>query len=226
MNISRTYHTWDMGFVSDSVEEWDGLHYFVFVGTVPAWFTPDPFYSGSTEQYPTFSFNPPQGTAGSFIFGVQKYTLAGVLVDVGVISINVQAFTQSVWNVDGCYTANIVWFDPSGGWESYLFVGKQQTFQDKGTESTFINSDNEKRFQRKDEIHQGVMITTGKVPTLHADYIGDAFKAIQAYLWTAGNGFEPIIITSRDFKRPKSGDAYSQYDVEFRYAIEDIIQTQ
>ena len=227
MSISRGYKNWDMGHVVDSVDTYDGNHYYVWSGTIPSWFQTEPFYSGSTEHYPTFSFIPPEGTYGSWLFGVTKYTNAGVLVENGLFSIDIQPLSVQTWVTDsGCYTANLCWLDPSGGWESYLFVGKQQTFQDKGKSSTYINSESEKRFHRKDEVHQGAMITTGNVPPAHADFIADMFKAIQVYLWTADNGFQPIIINPETFKRVKSGDAFSRYDFEFRYAVEDVIQTQ
>lgn len=227
ISISRGYKSRDMGHVSDSVDVYDGAHYYVWTGSPPSWFNTDPFYPSSTEHYPTFSFTPPQGTYGSWLFGVQKYTNPGVLVSSGLFSIEIEPLDVQIWDVgSGCYTANLCWLDPSGGWESYLFKGKQQTFQDKGKASTYINSEGEKRFHRKDEVHQGTIITTGNVSPDHADFIADMHKAIQVYLWTSGNGFVPILINPETFKRVKSGDAFAQYDFEFRYAEEDVIQTQ
>jgi hypothetical protein len=227
MAIGRSYWVHDMASFADEVDVYDGLHYYVWTGTIPSWFNVEPFYPGATEHYPTFTFTTPQGLSDNFSFGIEKYTNAGVLVEASLVVILVQAWNNPIWTPEkGCYTANLAWFDPSGGWESYLFIGKQQTFQDKGTDTTYINSIGEKRFHRKDEIHQGTIITTGKVTVVHAEYIADLFKAIQAYLWTPEEGFIPIIITSKDFKRVKSGDAYAQYDFEFRFAEEDVIQTQ
>jgi hypothetical protein len=227
MSLNKFYKVWDMGYVKDKFETFDGLHYFKYTGTVPTWFTKEPFIVGSVNNYPTFSFLPPITTSGTFTFGVEKYLAStATLVDSGVVTIDVQEQTQAVWNTDGCYTANLVWLDPSGGWESYLFVGNQQAFQDKGTSSMFVNSDGEKRFHRKDEVHQGTIISTGNVSSAHADFIADAFKSIQVYLWGAGNDFTPIIINPETFKKVKTGDSYARYDFEFRYAVEDVIQTQ
>lgn len=227
MAIGRAYWVRDMGTVADSVDTFEGTHYYTWSGTIPSWFNVEPFYPGATEHYPSFTFTPPEGTYGSWLFGVSKYTNAGVLAENGFFTIDVLPFDSPVWNVpSGCYTANLVWLDPSGGWESYLFVGKQQTFQDKGKSSTYINADGEKRFHRKDEVHQGTIITTGNISPDHADYLADLFKSIQVYLWSNANGFTPILVNPETFKRVKSGDAYTSYDFEFRFAEEDVIQTQ
>ena len=227
MSISRSYWVKDMGLVADSVDEFDGTHYYTWTGTVPSWFNVEPFYPGSTEHYPSFTFTPPQGISYAGSWTVNKYTNAGALVESAFFFVFVNPFTADVWNVpSGCYTSNLCWLDPSGGWESYLFIGKQQTFQDKGKASTYINSDGEKRFHRKDEVHQGTIITTKNISADHAEYIADLFKSIQVYLWTSNNGFEPILINPETFKRVRSGEPFANYDFEFRHAEEDVIQTQ
>lgn len=225
--LHRGYWINDMAHVSDSVDTFDGTHYYVWTGTPPSWFDVEPFYPGATEHYPSFSFTVPQGFSGTHTFGVQKYTNAGVLEDVGLFQINAQNANQTLWNIpSGCYTANIAWLNPTGGWQSYLFVGKQQEFQDKGNSTSYINSDREKRYHRIDGLHQGTMITTGNVTRNHVDLIRLFNKSIQAYLWTSGNGFVPILLERKKFKAPKSGEPFAKYDFEFRYAEEDVIQTQ
>lgn len=227
MAIGRAYWVHDMAVFADEVDVFDGAHYYVWTGTIPSWFNVEPFYVGSVEHYPTFTFEVPQGFSGNVSFGIEKYTNAGVLVESSLVAILCESWNNPIWTPEkGCYKANLAWLDPSGGWESYLFVGKQQTFQDKGTDTTYINAQGEKRFHRKDEVHQGTIITTGKVTPTHAEYIADLFKSIQSYLWTSDGGFVPIIITSREFNRVKSGDSFAQYDFEFRFAEEDVIQTQ
>lgn len=227
MSITRAYWVRDMALVADSVDTFDGTHYYTWSGTIPSWFNVEPFYPGSTEHYPTFTFTAPQGTSFAGSWTVNKYTNAGVLVETAFFFVLVNPFNTDVWTLPkGCYTANICWLNPSGGWQSYLFVGKQQLFQDKGKSSSYINSEGEKRYHRKDEVHQGAIITTGNINRDHSAYIKSQFKAIQAFLWTSNQGFVPIIITEDSFKEPKSGEPFAQYDFEFRYAEEDIIQTQ
>ena len=230
MSLNRTYRVLDMGYVVDLFSPYNALHYYSFTGTIPAWFAREPYTPGdpaSAEHYPTFSFTPPEGTDGTFFFTARKHLASdSSIITAGTVTINVQRQTQPVWKVDGCYSANLVWLDPSGGWESYKFVGKQEPFQDKGSALTFINSDEEKRFHRNDEVHQGTIITTGQIPREHADFIADGMKSIQVFLWETGNTFKPIIITPNTFKKVKTGKPFNQYEFEFRYAKEDKNQTQ
>lgn len=226
MSLNKFYKVWDMGYVKDKFEVFDGLHYFKYTGTVPAWFNKEPFFAGSTQNYPSFSFLPPQGTSGTSTFGIDKYNLSGTIVASGVVTIEVQELSQTPWIVNGCYTANLVWYDPSGGWESYLFVGNQEAFQDKGNSATYVNSDSETRLHRKEDVYQGVILTTGNITPAHSQFISDAFKSIQVYLWSTANSFEPIIINPETFKRVSSKDSYTRYEFEFRYAKADVIQTQ
>lgn len=226
MSLGRNYYVKDLGTVYDSVDTFDGLHYYEWTGTLPSWFVPEPFFTGSTQYYPTFSFTPPEGYSGTHLFGVRKLTNAGVVVDTALFQINVDPFNITVHEYKGCYTTNLVWLDPSGGWESYLFVGKQETFQDKGKSSTFTDSDGVKRLHRREDVHQGTIVSTGNVSREHSDFIADLSKSIQAYLWTETGDFVPILIESKDFIKPKSGDPFSRYEIEFRFAEEDVIQTQ
>lgn len=225
--LNRAYWVRDLANVVDSVDTFDGNHYYTYTGA-PSWFNNEEFYPGSTEQYPTFSFQTPEGLVGSELFTVEKYTNAGVLVDTGVIGIFVQAVLDPpAWTIqNGCYTANIVFKNPAGGWSSYIFAGKQQSFQDAGRSSTFINSVGEKRYDRKDEVHQGVIISADKLPPDHVLFVGDMMKSIQAYLWVSLSEFVPILISPQTFRRVKTGDPYANYEFEFRFAEEDVIQTQ
>jgi len=228
MSLNRFYKVFDMGHIVDELEPFDSTHHYEYTGTVPSWFNKEQLsILFPTFYFPSFTFKPPQGTSGTSTFGIKKYEfLTGTLVDSGIITINVQELTATPWIVDFCHTANLVWLDPSGGWESYLFSGKQQTFQDKGNAASFIKPDGQKRWHRKDEIHQGVIASTGNIPPAHIEFLADLHKSIQVYLWTGGNAYEPIIINPSTFKRVKTYEPYGAYEFEFRYATEDIIQTQ
>ena len=56
MAIGRSYWVHDMASFADEVDVYDGLHYYVWTGTIPSWFNVEPFYPGATEHYPTFTF--------------------------------------------------------------------------------------------------------------------------------------------------------------------------
>jgi len=228
MSLNRFYKVFEMGFIPDELEEFDLTHHYEYTGTLPAWFNkhalgllfPD-------KYYPTFDFLPPEGTSGTFTFGVKKYLFnTGTLVDTGIITINVQEFVADPYVIDFCNSGTLVWIDPSGGWESYTFFGKQQAFQDGGSGISFINGDGEKRWQSRDGVHQGVMQSTGNINRTHSDFIADLFKSVQVYLMQGGNVFVPIIIDPNTFRKPKSRLPFARYEFEFRYAVEDVIQTQ
>jgi len=226
MALSRRYAVRDAGTIVDEIESDDGLHYYTY-GALPDWFEAEPFYTGSTEHYPTFSFTPPEGTLGSWLILCSKKLISdNSLIDFGGIAIEVSPLGIVKHKHSICYTTNLVWLDPSGGFETYIFEGKQQAFQDKGKTSTFKDSDNIKRQHRKDEIHQGIILSTGNVSRVHSDFIADLNKSIQAFLWTAEGEFLPILVESKEFRKPLAGEPYSRYEIEFRYAEEDIIQTQ
>lgn len=226
MSLSRSYAVTDMGTIVDNIDTDDGLHYYTW-GTVPDWFEVEPYYTGSTEHYPTFSFNPPVGTLGSWLILCSKKRISdNALIDFGGVSIDISPLGVTLHKKKSCYNSNLVWLDPSGGFESFIFEGKQQAFQDKGKSSTFTDADNVKRLHRKDDIHQGVIISTGNVNREHSDFIADLNKSIQAFLWTDSGDFLPILIESKEFRKPLAGEPFSRYDIEFRYAEEDVIQTQ
>lgn len=228
MGLNKTYKTWDMGFISDSLDvPFDGTHYYTYASP-PAWFTATPISLLFPTLYlPEFSFLPPKGTSGTFTIVTEKRTFpGGTLVSSGLITIDLQAQAQAVWNVDHCHTANLVWLDPSGGWESYLFIGKLQATQDKGETDTFVDQDNVTRNQRKEGLHQGTIVSSGKIPASHIDFLADAHKSIQVYLAEGGNVFTPIIIEPQSFKKVKSRQADDEYNFQFRHGAADVIQSQ
>jgi len=223
MSLDRFYNTWDMGHIPDDVATYDGTFFYTY-SNAPSWFETEQISPG--RFFPSFSFTPPQGTAGTFtITVVEFFSSTGLLNSSGTITINLQAFVEPPWVIDFCFTTMLVWLDPSGGFESYTFSGKQQLFQDQGNSATYINSESEKRFHRKDEIHQGVVVTTGKITPVHSDFIADLFKSIQAFL-VFEDGSVPINIEPRPFNKVRSGESFAQYEFEFRQAVEDVIQTQ
>ena len=227
MGLNRFYRIKDMATFPDKFEDWDGVSAFKFVGTVPTWFQRSlmsPLFPDL--YYPTFTIQVPNNTTGTFTVVVEKYSFpAGVLLESGTVNIFVQPWGVATWNVDQCNSATLAWLNPIGGWESYTFTGTQQPFTDKGSAQTFINYRGEKRYASRDEVHQGVMQSTGNLNAIHSRQIADLFKTIQAYIITADGTF-PIIIEPSSFRQVKSNEPWASYEFEYRLAEEDVIQTQ
>ena len=224
--LDRTYSLYEMATYNDEFEPFVGAYLYNFTGTVPTWITTTQmggFYSAYI--FPDFIVSPPEGVSGVFSFGVTQTSIAGGVTGTGTIEITILSLTENPIALPHCTNTNIVWFDPIGGWENFIFNGKAQAEQLKGKAATFVNSDGEKRFARRDEVHQGLIVTTGKVSPLSANFIADAFKSVQAYLWD-GAIFTPIMIDPQTFRRVRSGDSFAEYEFSFIYAVEDVIQTQ
>jgi len=224
--LDRFYKIRDMGLFPDKFESWDTATAFKFVGA-PSWVggealpTPDPPYTKSN-----FNVLPPKGTTGNFTFTVEKYSYPALaLLDTGTVTIDVLPFDAPNWETNVCDTAIIVWFNPIGGWSSYMFTGKQTATQEKGDARTFINVDGQKRYSSRDEVYQGVLVTTGKVPPTHATQISSLFKTIQAYLLLP-DGSIPILIEPQSFRQVKRGEPYSTYEFEFMRGEMDVVPTQ
>jgi hypothetical protein len=218
-----------MAVLPDSIGEWDGLHGYAWGTGVPSWF----IRYDITSNIPGLTFGnylimPPEGTVGSWVFTVQKLDLQLNVVDSGVFFINVQNTDLTIWKRKWCYTANIVWLNPQGGFQSYLFASNQQVFQDGGNAETFINSAGETRYHRREEVHQGVLISTSPVPDDHAAFIQSLFKSAQSFLWGQGLAAsgQPIIIRPETFRRVKTSEPWDEFAFEFRMARADTIQTQ
>jgi len=226
--LDRTYNLFEMANFADEFEPSIVEYLYAFTGTVPSWVTYYPVSAVppfNAFNFPQFDIEIPEGTTGTYIFGVTQSKLSDASTLTGTITINVQAISGVVQSLPHCDKVNLVWLDPTGGWENYIFNGKTQTEQGKGTEATFLNSQGEKRYSRIDEVHQGLIVTTGKVALLNADFVADAFKAIQAYLWD-GSTFTPILIDRQSFRKVRSGESFAEYEFAFVYAVEDVIQTQ
>lgn len=226
--LDRTYNLFEMATFSDEFEPSIVEYLYAFTGTVPAWIISTPVSAVPPFDvyiFPQFQINVPEDVSGTFTFGVTQTKISDASTLTGTITINVEEISGVVQSLPHCDKVNLVWLDPVGGWENYIFNGKTQTEQGKGTESTFLNSEGEKRYSRIDEVHQGLIMTTGKVAPLNADFIADAFKSIQAYLWD-GSTFVPILIDRQSFRKVRSGESFAEYEFAFMYALEDIIQTQ
>jgi hypothetical protein len=224
--LDRTYDLFEMATFGDQFEQSITQYFYSFTGTVPSWVTAEPLPSPfGAYNFPQFEIDIPEGTLGTYTFGVTQTRLSDSSTLTGTITINVSDIAATPLDLPHCQNANLVWLDPSGGWESYTFNGKAQTEQGKGSDSSFINSDGEKRYSRIEEVHQGLIVTTGKVSPMSADFVADAFKAIQAYLWDDA-GFVPILIDRQTFRKVRSGESFAEYEFGFMYAIEDVIQTQ
>lgn len=229
MSITRGYHLHNMAVTAGSLGAWDGVHGYVWSGTIPAWFQTFPIGATPNPTFGDYLIQPPQGTSGTWLFGVQKVNLlTSAVVDAGLFGIEVEATQFAVWKRKWCFTANLVWLNPQGGYQSYLFASNQQIFQDGGSAETFINPDGETRYHRREEVHQGVLISTSQVPDDHAAFIQSLYKAPQAYLWGQGLAASglPIIIKPETFRRVPTSEALAEYSFEFRFAKADIIQTQ
>ena len=225
--LDRTYYLYEMATFADYFEQVITQYAYQFTGTVPSWVTADALPSPlNAYNFPNFDIAPPEGTSGTFSFGVTQTQISTLATATGTITINVLDILATPTELPHCVNANIAWLSPSGGWANYIFNGKGQATQDKGKAATFINNTGEKRFSRRDEVYQGVIVDTGKVSPTNADFIGDAFKAIQAYLWEDSGAFTTIMIDPQSFRRVRSGESYAEYSFEFIYAEEDVIQTQ
>lgn len=224
--LDRTYDLFEMASFDDQFEENNNIYLYAFTGTVPSWVTtealPTPF---AAFNVPQFEINIPEGTSGAYTFGVTQTKISDSSTLTGTITINVSEIVEEPLPLPHCQNVNLVWLDPAGGWESFIFNGKTQTEQGKGSDSTFINSEGQKRYSRIEEVHQGLIVTTGKVSPISADFIADAFKSIQAYLWD-DTGFVPILIDRQSFRKVRSGESFAEYEFSFVYAVEDVIQTQ
>ena len=226
--LDRTYYLYEMATFADQFEPSVTNYFYSFTGTVPAWVTADPLsitLPFSAFNFPQFNIDIPEDVTGTFTFGVSQYNYVTTVTVTGTITINVAEIVGQPLNLPHCQNVNITWQDPAGGWENFIFNGKTQSEQGKGDSATFINSEGEKRFSRREGVHQGLIVTTGKVAPMSADFIADAFKSVQAYLWD-DSGFVPIMINPRTFRRVRSGDSFAEYEFEFIYATEDVIQTQ
>lgn len=235
MSLNRFYKVFEMGLVVDRFEEvWSQNYHYVFTGTIPAWFNKYQLSALFVNQYRSnFDFTPPQGTSGSFTFGVERYDfLTSNLVDTGIININVNTLQQAPIDVVNCNTANLVWFNPIGGWQSFIFSGKNQAFQDEGKANSFINSGNEMRWASKEDIYQGVRVTSGRLSPDQIEYVSSLFKSIQVYLWNANSISSdwpvsiPINIKPKSVNKVRDGESYAVLDFEFRHAVADVVQTQ
>jgi hypothetical protein len=229
MSISRSYQLHNMAVFPGSLGAWDGVHGYVWSGTIPAWFIRYPIGANPNPTFGDYLIMPPQGVSGSWLFGVQKVNLlTSAVVDTGLFGIYVQATDFQVWKRKWCYTANLVWLNPQGGFQSYLFASNQQVFQDGGNAETFINSAGETRYHRREEVHQGVLISTSPVPDDHAAFIQSLFKSAQSFLWGQGLAAsgQPIIIRPETFRRVKTSEPWDEFAFEFRMARADTIQTQ
>jgi hypothetical protein len=224
--LDRDYYLYEMASFADQFEPSITQYFYAFTGTVPSWVTATALPSPYTAfNFPQFNIDIPEGTTGSFTFGVTQTGILSGATQTGTINITASALVNQPINLPHCQNVNIGWLKPSGGWANFIFNGKTQAEQVKGDADTFINSIGEKKYSRRDGVHQGLIVTTGKVSPMSADYIGDLFKAIQAYLWD-DSGFVPIMIDPRTFRRVRSGDSFSEYEFAFVYAVEDVIQTQ
>ena len=224
--LNRTYYLYEMATFADEFEPSVTQYFYAFTGTVPAWVTADPLPAPFTSfNFPQFNIDIPEDVTGVFTFGVTQTRFSDSSTQTGTITINVAEIVEQPLALPHCQNVNITWLKPSGGWANFIFNGKTQGEQGKGEDSTFINSIGEKRFSRREGVHQGLIVTTGKVHPMSADFIADAFKAIQAYLWD-DSGFVPIMIDPRTFRRVRSGESFAEYEFEFIYAVEDVIQTQ
>lgn len=226
MSLSRFYFVKDMVRFPDKVEEWDGVSAFKFP-SAPAWFLKQQLAPLFPDLwYPNFTVSPPQGTTGTYSFAVEKYSFpAGVLLQTGTITINVLPWGVAPWNANLCEGSVMAWLNPIGGWETYTFTGNRQPFQDDGTARTFINSDGQKRYTSRDEVHQGVIASVGNLNAIHSRQISDLFKTIQAFISTS-TGWKPIIIEPTTFRQVASNEPWRSYEFEYRLAEEDVIQTQ
>lgn len=137
--------------------------------------------------------------------------------------------TPDTFNDCGPDEIRIVWRNTLGGDEVYYF-NQQKSYlveQDKG--STFVSSDNELKYQSRENIYDGTELIMQLIPKSHANRIRSLRDSIQA--WVAPNiddvdTWIPIIVDSESFTLYDTIEPLINLSFKFRYAKPKLIQNQ
>lgn len=199
-------------------------YYYVFTNA-PAWFQPVEFLGVISGA---FFFYPP-GPTGAFVIDVAKHLSADdSLVDSGIVTITVTSCVEEYAPrcCDNVY--NIGWLSPEGGWKNYFFIGKATTGVDQDKGSDYKDADNTLKWSQVENVYDTVIVGTSLIPKDHVDYTKSLRYAIQAYIYDTSTGTWsiPIVINRDSFQLYRRGDKLFEFSLEFKYAVELVVQTQ
>ena len=139
-------------------------------------------------------------------------------------------------NVNSCLTdfydnccdnqCNIVWLNPEGGWQNYIFTGIKTFEVQQENGNTFKTSNKTIKWSERKEVYEATICTTGNIPKAHVDYIDSLRYAIQAYLYNpTTSAFDiPILIDSESFTKYTSRQKL--FDIAIRFIKAKEIQVQ
>lgn len=140
-----------------------------------------------------------------------------------------------VYQLNCCDSYNIVWLNREGGFENYIFAGKNKIFEvEAGEEISFKNSELIRKYAEKKSIYRAVQIGTGKIPKTHAQKIESLRNSIQAWRYDESlppylefsNRFTPIHIDFDSFTVLDTSNKVYEANIRFLIAKELVIQSQ
>ena len=174
--------------------------------------------------------------AGSYANGTYPLSITGTDGNEYFIVIEVTDVCEiPTYTLNCCNAYNIVWVNREGGFENYIFTGKNQVFEvESGDEITFKTSDLVRKFAEKKSIYRAVQIGTGKIPKSHSVKIESLRNSIQAWLYDEDapiyidfeERFIPIYIDFDSFTVLDTSLKVYEVNLRFLIAKELAIQSQ
>lgn len=174
--------------------------------------------------------------AGSYANGTYPLSFTGTDGNEYFIVIEVvDACDIPTYTLNCCNAYNIVWINREGGFENYIFTGKNQIFEvESGDEITFKTSDLVRKFAEKKSIYRAIQIGTGKIPKSHSTKIESLRNSIQAWLYDENapiyidfeERFTPIYLDFDSFTVLDTSEKVYEVNIRFLIAKELAIQSQ
>ena len=194
------------------------LEYGNFVG-LPEWVTLT--YSGLYVN--GFIINPPTEGSYSFTFETEGEETIEYEVDINISNCNQVAYDNCCDN-----QCNIMWLNPQGGWQNYIFTGIKTFEVEQDNGNTFKTVSKVIKYTEKKEVYNAMICTTGNIPKSHVDYLDSLRYSIQAYLFNSNtNTWDiPILLDSESFTKYTSRDKLFDVAVRLLFAKEIQIQRQ
>lgn len=196
-----------------------------FLGDMPYWVNPT-YAEGSTTIITAVQ---PIGAAGAGVYSLGFWNGE----EIYIIEVTVTTSCHDVQEV--CCDdplLNIAWYNPTGGWSSYVFTKKNTVNVEIGVTPTFkIGNDDGDRTTKK-QGHQDVFdakeVVSGHIPFAHLALLKSLKYSIQVYLYNSATSTWdiPVVVDGSSFKLYKEREGIYRYDFTFRYAEEIIVQTQ
>jgi len=174
--------------------------------------------------------------AGSYANGTYPLSFTGTDGNEYFIVIEVvDACEIPTYNLNCCNAYNLVWVNREGGFENYIFTGKNQIFEvESGDEITFKTSDLVRKFAEKKSIYRAIQIGSGKIPKSHSTKIESLRNSIQAWLYDENapiyidfeQRFTPIYLEFDSFTVLDTSEKVYEVNIRFLIAKELAIQSQ